>query len=140
MASAIGLVKRIYAVSTRLPILYCSLRANEKERVHISRISQAFSPSPVPKSTSLKPLKFGILGAAKIAPSALIIPAKTHPEVVVYAVAARSLAKAQAFAKKHGIEKAYEGYQGICSMRFARPISKNLKADMPIKRFWMIQK
>ncbi|KAH9479443.1 D-xylose 1-dehydrogenase (NADP(+)) 2 [Psilocybe cubensis] len=86
MASAIGMVKRVYA---------------------------AFSPSPVPKSTSPKPLKFGILGAARIAPNALIIPAKTHPEVVVYAVAARSLAKAQAFAKKHGIEKAYEGYQAL---------------------------
>lgn len=61
------------------------------------------------------PLKFGILGAAKIAPSALITPAKSHPEVVIYAVAARDLGKAQKFAKDHGIEKVYGGsgaYQG----------------------------
>lgn len=60
----------------------------------------------------LKPLKFGILGAANIAPPALIFPAKSHPEVVVYAVAARDIVRARKFAKKWGIEKAYEGYQG----------------------------
>ena len=40
---------------------------------------------------------------------ALIIPAKNHPEVTVVAVAARGLDKAQEFAKKWGIEKAYGG-------------------------------
>ncbi|KAK7056257.1 hypothetical protein VNI00_002810 [Paramarasmius palmivorus] len=69
---------------------------------------------PEPKaSADSKPLRFGILGAANIAPPALIIPAKSHPDVVVYAVAARSLAKAEAFAKKYGIAKAYEGYQQL---------------------------
>lgn len=71
------------------------------------------NPPLVPKSTGLKPLKFGILGAAAIAPAALILPARSHPDVIVYGVAARSKAKAEAFAKKHGIEKAYEGYQGM---------------------------
>lgn len=60
-----------------------------------------------------KPLKFGILGAAQIAPPVLIWTAKSHPEVEVYAIAARDLGRAQAFAKKHGIEKAYQGYQGM---------------------------
>ena len=62
------------------------------------------------------PLKIGILGAARIAPSALITPAKSHPEIVVYAVAARDLGKAQKFAKDHGIKKVYGGsgaYQGV---------------------------
>ncbi|KAJ7708864.1 hypothetical protein B0H17DRAFT_367481 [Mycena rosella] len=36
------------------------------------------------------PLKFGILGAAAVAPDALINPAKSHPEAVVYVVAADS--------------------------------------------------
>ncbi|KDR80644.1 hypothetical protein GALMADRAFT_61157 [Galerina marginata CBS 339.88] len=77
------------------------------------RIYTLFNPPTAPKFITPKPLKFGILGAANIAPLALINPAKSHPEVVVYAVGARSLAKAQAFAKKHGIEKAYEGYQAL---------------------------
>ncbi|PPQ99845.1 hypothetical protein CVT26_009342 [Gymnopilus dilepis] len=79
----------------------------------LKRVYTAFNPPIVPKSTSVKPLKFGILGAANIGPLALIVPAKSHPEVVIYAVAARNLAKAQAYAKKHGIEKAYEGYQAM---------------------------
>ena len=63
----------------------------------------------------MKPIKFGILGAAAIAPNALIYPAKSHLEAVVYAVAARDKARAEAFAKKHNIPKAYggpNGYQG----------------------------
>lgn len=58
------------------------------------------------------PLRFGILGAANIAPQALILPAKSHPEVVVYAVAARNRARAEAFAKKHEIPKVHADYQG----------------------------
>ncbi len=54
-----------------------------------------------------------MLGAARIGAPGLIIPARSHPEVVVHAVAARDLSRAQAYAKKHGIKKAYEGYQGI---------------------------
>lgn len=48
---------------------------------------------------------------------ALIAPARNHPEVVIYGIAARDLGRAQEFAKKHGIEKAYGGpdaYQGDC--------------------------
>ncbi|KAJ7825727.1 NAD(P)-binding protein [Mycena olivaceomarginata] len=51
------------------------------------------------------PLKFGVLGAAAIASIAFIAPVKSHPEAVVYAVAARSKERAAAFAKTHGIEK-----------------------------------
>lgn len=68
-------------------------------------------PTSLPKSS--KPLKFGILGAANIAPNALITPARTHPEVQIYAVAARSLDKAREFAQKHGIEKAYGSYDEL---------------------------
>jgi predicted dehydrogenase len=63
-----------------------------------------------------KPIKFGILGAANIAPPALINPAKSHPEVIIYAVAARDKNRAVAYGKKYGIEKIYggpNGYQGI---------------------------
>ena len=70
------------------------------------------------------PVRFGILGAANIAPMALITPALSHPEAVVYAVAARNLEKAQKFAKKHGIEKVYGGpqsYQGARELQI-RPL------------------
>lgn len=57
-------------------------------------------------------LKFGILGAAMIAPIALIIPAKSHPGVIIQAVAARDRTRAAAFAKKHGIPQVEDSYQG----------------------------
>lgn len=65
-------------------------------------------------------LRFGILGAARIAPNALIIPAISHPDVVVLAVASRDASKASAYAKKHRISKVYSGddcYQGaLCKL------------------------
>ncbi|KAJ6484953.1 NAD(P)-binding protein [Mycena vulgaris] len=76
----------------------------------VSRIRTAGNP-PAAQLDS-KPLKFGILGAAAIAPDALITPAKSHPEAVVYAVAARDQKRAAAYAKKHGIEKVYGGSNG----------------------------
>ena len=75
----------------------------------VKRVSTPFSPSVAPVTPASQPVKFGILGAAAIAPPALISPAKSHPEVQVYAVAARDQKRAEAFAKKHGIEKAYGG-------------------------------
>ncbi|KAK7682736.1 hypothetical protein QCA50_014119 [Cerrena zonata] len=75
----------------------------------LNRTYTALNPPDVPRSTDSPLIKFGILGAAKIASTALISPAKTHPDVVVYGIAARDLERAQVFAKKHGIEKAYGG-------------------------------
>lgn len=75
------------------------------------------NPPVVARATDVKPIKFGILGAANIVSFGLTIPAKSHPEVVVYAVAARDKSRAETFAKKHGIEKVYggpNGYQGSC--------------------------
>jgi predicted dehydrogenase len=69
---------------------------------------QVFNP-PAPETPTESPLRFGILGAAGIAPIALIYPAINHPDAVVEAVAARDQGRADAFAKKHGIPKAYGG-------------------------------
>ncbi|KAI0060731.1 NAD-P-binding protein [Artomyces pyxidatus] len=74
----------------------------------LKRLYSAFYP-PVPNSTSPTPLRFGILGAANIAPIALVLPIKNHPDAVVHAVAARDQKRADAFAKKWGIRKAYGG-------------------------------
>ncbi|HEU4363204.1 MAG TPA: Gfo/Idh/MocA family oxidoreductase [Mycobacterium sp.] len=59
------------------------------------------------------PVRIGILGAARIAPLALIKPARSNDEVVVAAVAARDAARAQAFATKHGIARVHDGYEAL---------------------------
>ena len=51
----------------------------------------------------MKTIRVGILGAAKIAPKAIIDPARNNPEFEVVAVAARDQNKAKAYAAKHGI-------------------------------------
>jgi predicted dehydrogenase len=55
-------------------------------------------------------VRIGILGAARIAPRALINPAKDNPDVVVSAVAARDASRAQAFAAKHTIARVHDDY------------------------------
>ena len=54
-------------------------------------------------------LRFGILGAARIGPDALIEPAKTHPDVIVAAVACRDKERGEQYAQKHGIPKTFSG-------------------------------
>ncbi|MEV6931567.1 Gfo/Idh/MocA family oxidoreductase [Dactylosporangium sp. NPDC051485] len=55
-------------------------------------------------------LRIGVLGAARIAPAALIAPARSVPGVQVVAVAARDRGKAAAFARRHGIAQVHAGY------------------------------
>jgi predicted dehydrogenase len=59
-----------------------------------------------------KPLRIGILGAARIAPSAIIFPAHATGHQLV-AVGARDKVRANEFAKQHMIEKAYSSYQEV---------------------------
>jgi hypothetical protein len=76
-------------------------------------LDQISNPPQAKKESN--PLRFGILGAANIAPIALILPSRSHPDAKVTAVAARNEQKARTFAKKHGIETVYygpTGYQG----------------------------
>ncbi|KAF7356300.1 hypothetical protein MVEN_00961900 [Mycena venus] len=75
----------------------------------VSRVRSSLNPPEAQPLPDSKPLKFGVLGAASIAPQALITPVKSHPEAVVYAVAARDKDRAAAFAKKHGIGKVFGG-------------------------------
>ena len=58
-------------------------------------------------------LRIGILGAARIAPAALIKPARDNPEVEVAAVAARDTSRAQAFAAQHGIATVHPSYEAL---------------------------
>jgi len=57
-----------------------------------------------------RPLRIGILGAARIAPMAIVRPSAVLEEVQVMAVAARDPARGRAFAAKHGIPRAHEDY------------------------------
>ena len=59
-----------------------------------------------------KPLRIGILGAARIAPSAIIFPAQATGHLLV-AVGARDKGRATEFAKQYQIEKAYGSYQEV---------------------------
>jgi predicted dehydrogenase len=58
-------------------------------------------------------VRIGILGAAHIAPAALIKPARGNDEVVVAAVAAREVSRARAFAAKHGIARVHDSYETL---------------------------
>jgi predicted dehydrogenase len=58
-------------------------------------------------------VRIGILGAARIAPLALIIPARQNEGVEVAAVAARDVSHAQAFAAKNGIARVHDSYEAL---------------------------
>ncbi|KAA8650830.1 hypothetical protein EYZ11_003807 [Aspergillus tanneri] len=71
------------------------------------------SPPPVRKQRD--PIRFGLLGASNIAPIALIVPAKAHPDVIIAAVAARDHSRAEAYAKKHDIPIVHSSYEDLLS-------------------------
>lgn len=58
-------------------------------------------------------VRIGVLGAARIAPLALINPAHNNDEVVVAAVAARDASHAQAFAAKYDIDSVHDSYEAL---------------------------
>ncbi|WP_461475423.1 Gfo/Idh/MocA family protein [Microbacterium sp. HJ5] len=58
-------------------------------------------------------LTIGVLGAAKIAPEALLAPARELDDVQVGAVAARDPRRARAFAGTHGIPHAHDNYDSL---------------------------
>jgi predicted dehydrogenase len=58
-------------------------------------------------------LRIGVLGAARIAPAALLKPASRVSGVEVTAVAARDHARARAFAARHGIAAVHESYDAL---------------------------
>jgi len=83
------------------------------------------------------PLRIGILGAARIAPMALIRPAKQVPEAAIVAVAARDPARARAFAGKHGIARIADGYDALLADpeidAIYNPLPNSLHAQWSIK-------
>ena len=65
------------------------------------------------EGSSPKVLRIGILGAARIAPAALIRPARLNPDVTVEAVASRDPASAARFAAKQAIPFVREDYDAL---------------------------
>jgi predicted dehydrogenase len=58
-------------------------------------------------------IRIGVLGAARIAPTALIGPARTNRDVEVTAVAARNTERARQFAARQGIGVVHESYEAL---------------------------
>ena len=61
----------------------------------------------------MEPLRIGCLGAARIAPAALIKPSASNPLVESAAIAARDPIRAREFAAKHHISKVSESYEEL---------------------------
>ncbi|HSJ97142.1 MAG TPA: Gfo/Idh/MocA family oxidoreductase [Myxococcota bacterium] len=70
------------------------------------------APHP-PAPAAATPLRIGVLGAARIAPMALLRPARRIAEVEVVALAARDPAKARRFAARHGVPRVLDSYQAL---------------------------
>ena len=58
-------------------------------------------------------IRFGTLGAANIAPGALLGPASRNEDVSVVAIAARDRERAAKMAEQHGIANVLDGYQAV---------------------------
>ncbi|WP_206796833.1 Gfo/Idh/MocA family protein [Amycolatopsis sp. MtRt-6] len=58
-------------------------------------------------------LRIGILGAARIAPAALVKPASAVSTISVTAIAARSAERAQAFASRHSVPRVHPSYEAL---------------------------
>ncbi|MCB1016455.1 MAG: Gfo/Idh/MocA family oxidoreductase [Acidimicrobiales bacterium] len=59
------------------------------------------------------PIRFGVLGAAKIAPNAIVTPAAASTDAEVVAVAARDRARAEAFAARHDVARVHSSYDDL---------------------------
>ncbi len=58
-------------------------------------------------------VRIGVLGAARIAPAAIIRPARLVADAEVVSIAARDTERAQAFAAKHGVAKVVGSYEEL---------------------------
>lgn len=63
--------------------------------------------------TTSADLRIGVLGAAAIAPAAIVRPARAVEGVRVTAIAARDRRRAEAFATRHGIDRVHDDYAAV---------------------------
>ncbi len=90
-----------------------------------------------PATHSNDRVRFGILGAARIAPFALVSPARQLDTVEVAGIAARDVERARAFAKKNGIPKAVGSYDALLNdphiEAIYNPLPNSLHAEWTIR-------
>ncbi|KAK0101773.1 hypothetical protein ONS95_006926 [Cadophora gregata] len=77
----------------------------------LARIWKISNPPEPPKDRDA--LRFGILGTPWTGSPSFITPAKSHPGVIVAAVASRDLNRAKAYAKKFNIPNVHDSYQAL---------------------------
>ena len=63
--------------------------------------------------TAMKKIRVGILGAARIAPKVVIVPARGNREFQIVAVGARDKDRAKAYAAEHEIPHVADGYSAL---------------------------
>jgi predicted dehydrogenase len=83
------------------------------------------------------PVRFGILGAAKIAPTALIVPSLQGDEARAVVVAARDAERAKRFAEEHQIPRVVASYEQVVNDPEVdvvyNPLPMSLHAEWTIK-------
>src|SRR3954471_11475035 len=84
-----------------------------------------------------RPLRFGVLGAAKIAPGALVQPAKLGPEATVDVVAARDPERARRYAAEQGIPRVARDYAEVIADPEIDVIYNPL--PMNLHEYWTIE-
>src|SRR3990172_2637731 len=82
-------------------------------------------------------LRIGILGAAKVVPYALALPARSVSEVQVTAIAARDPARAKRFARLFRIPRVHQTYGDLLADpgidAIYNPLPNSLHAEWTIK-------
>jgi predicted dehydrogenase len=85
-------------------------------------------------------LRIGILGAARIAPTALVKPAHRTDGAMTVAVAARDPARARKFARKHGIPRVLDSYRALVEDpeidAVYNPLPNGLHAQWTVAALW----
>ncbi len=89
------------------------------------------------RAMSNSPLRIGILGAARIAPLAMVRPARSVEGVEIHGIAARSPERARAFAEKHGVRRVYDSYRALLDDpeidAIYNPLPNSLHAEWTIR-------
>ncbi len=89
------------------------------------------------EDVNTQPLRFGILGAARIAPKALVGPVGLIDSALVTRIAARDQSRAEAFAKQHGIDNVSNSYADVIAAEDVDvvyiPLPMNLHHEWTIK-------
>lgn len=58
-------------------------------------------------------IAFGVLGAARIVPNALVEPCADEPRAAIRCIAARDLSRAETFAREHAIPVVHSSYREV---------------------------